>query len=46
MCRFTLLNDSVLRPLRLLANLDELVFRHSYSEEDVPARVMRQVDRF
>lgn len=40
-----ILQFGVMRPVRLIALLQELLFRSSYRDPYVPARVMRQVER-
>ena len=42
---FVLVQICVMRPVRLIALLQELIFRSSYHDPYVPARVMRQVER-
>ncbi len=43
---YSLFNAYVLRLVRLVAYLDELIFRRSYRDPYVPRRVMDQVERF
>jgi cellulose synthase/poly-beta-1,6-N-acetylglucosamine synthase-like glycosyltransferase len=42
---YTLLQVSLIRTVRLVAIIQELIFRSSYRDPYVPARVMRQVER-